>query len=75
MKADTLVNTIFDSMAEALCQSERIEIRGFGTFVVRQYKAYDGRNPRTGEVIAIQEKKLPFFRVGRDLKIQISSKL
>ena len=68
VKAETVVNTIFDSMIEALMQDNRIEIRGFGSFVNREYEAYKGRNPRTGEVIAVDEKKLPFFKVGKELK-------
>ena len=68
VKAETVVNTIFDSMIEALMRDDRIEIRGFGSFVNRQYGSYKGRNPRTGEVINVDEKKLPFFKVGIELK-------
>jgi len=72
-KAELVVNTIFDSMANALAHSDRIEIRGFGSFVVKQYEPYTGRNPKTGEKIAVNSKKLPFFKVGKDLKIRINS--
>lgn len=72
VKAETVVNTIFDSMVEALLRDDRIEIRGFGSFVNREYKAYKGRNPRTGEVIDVEEKKLPFFKVGKELKDEIN---
>lgn len=72
VKAETVVNTIFDSMVEALMRDDRIEIRGFGSFVNRQYDAYKGRNPRTGEVINVEEKKLPFFKVGKELKEDIN---
>ena len=68
VKAETVVNTIFDSMIEALMRDDRIEIRGFGSFVNRLYDAYQGRNPRTGEVINVDQKKLPFFKVGKELK-------
>jgi len=68
VKAETVVNTIFDSMVEALLQDNRIEIRGFGSFVNRKYDSYQGRNPRTGQVIKVDEKKLPFFKVGKELK-------
>jgi len=68
VKAETVVNTIFDSMVEALEKNERIEVRDFGTFVNRHYDAYQGRNPRTGEVIHVGEKRLPFFKVGKALK-------
>lgn len=72
VKAETVVNTIFDSMVEALMRDDRIEIRGFGSFVNRQYESYQGRNPRTGEVINVGEKKLPFFKVGKELKDDIN---
>lgn len=72
VKAETVVNTIFDSMVEALLRDDRIEIRGFGSFVNREYKSYKGRNPRTGEVIDVEEKKLPFFKVGKELKDEIN---
>ncbi len=72
VKAETVVNTIFDSMIESLMKDDRIEIRGFGSFVNRQYGSYKGRNPRTGEVINVDEKKLPFFKVGKELKEEIN---
>jgi integration host factor subunit beta len=72
VKAETVVNTIFDSMVEALMKDDRIEIRGFGSFVNRQYDSYKGRNPRTGQVIDVEEKKLPFFKVGKELKDDIN---
>lgn len=72
VKAETVVNTIFDSMIEALLRNDRIEIRGFGSFVNREYGSYKGRNPRTGEVISVGEKKLPFFKVGKELKEEIN---
>ncbi len=72
VKAETVVNTIFDSMIEALMKDDRIEIRGFGSFTNKAYDAYQGRNPRTGEVINVPEKKLPFFKVGKELKEEIN---
>ena len=72
VKSETVVNTIFDSMVEALMKDDRIEIRGFGSFVNRQYGSYKGRNPRTGQVINVEEKKLPFFKVGKELKEDIN---
>jgi integration host factor subunit beta len=72
VKAETVVNSIFDSMVEALLQDNRIEIRGFGSFVNRLYDSYQGRNPRTGEIIDVGEKKLPFFKVGKELKDDIN---
>lgn len=70
-KAEEIVSTIFDSMTKAMLQGDRIEIRGFGSFVVNDYKAYTGRNPKTGESIAVRPKKLPFFKVGKELKERV----
>lgn len=70
-KAEEVVDLIFDSMSETLQQGGRIEIRGFGSFVVREYGSYKGRNPRTGQSIQVKPKKLPFFKVGKELKEQI----
>jgi integration host factor subunit beta len=67
------INTIFDSMAEALSRSERIEVRGFGNFTVRDYDAYIGRNPKSGEAVQVPKKRMPFFRVGKDLNERINS--
>jgi integration host factor subunit beta len=62
---------IFNSMSEAMIAGERIEIRGLGSFVVKEYGAYTGRNPKTGEPIEVKPKKLPFFKVGKELKERI----
>jgi len=69
-KKDTeiVVNTIFDSMTEALKAGRRIEIRGFGSFQVKVREARDGRNPKTGEEVHIPDKRTPFFKVGKELK-------
>lgn len=72
VKAEAVANTVFDSMIEALIRGDRIEIRGFGSFVNRHYDAYKARNPRTGEVIFVDEKKLPFFKAGKELKDEIN---
>ena len=71
-RAEMVVNTIFDSMAAALQQGDGIEIRGFGSFTVRRYKSYEGRNPRTGEVVHVAPKKLPFFKVGKELRERVN---
>ncbi len=73
VKAEIVVNTVFDSMIESLMKDDRIEIRGFGSFVNRKYDSYKGRNPRTGEVINVEEKKLPFFKVGKELKEDVNN--
>ena len=67
-RAELVVNCVFDAMTEALERGEGIEIRGFGSFTVRPYKPYSGRNPRTGEPVPVGAKRLPFFKVGKDLK-------
>jgi len=71
-KAETIVNTVFESMETALTRGERIEIRGLGSFEVRSYKAYEGRNPRTGTPVGVQPKRLPFFKVGKELKERVN---
>lgn len=70
-RAEEVVNMIFNSMSEAMVAGERIEIRGLGSFVVKDYGAYTGRNPKTGEPIKVSPKKLPFFKVGKELKERI----
>jgi len=69
-KKDTeiVVNTIFESMADALRHGQRIEIRGFGSFQVKIREAREGRNPKTGEPVHISAKRTPFFKVGKELK-------
>ena len=62
-------------MVKALERGEGIEIRGFGSFTVRKYKAYEGRNPRTGETVHVAEKRLPFFKVGKDLRERVNAGL
>ena len=72
-RAETVVNCVFDAMTEALQKGEGIEIRGFGSFTVRPYKPYDGRNPRTGQPVPVPAKRLPFFKVGKELKELVNS--
>jgi len=67
-QAEAVVCCVFDTMTEALERGEGIEIRGFGSFTVRPYKPYDGRNPRTGQPVPVPAKRLPFFKVGKELK-------
>ncbi len=75
-KRDTeiVVNTIFNSMAEALKRGERIEIRGFGSFRVKIREAREGRNPKTGEAVHIPARRTPFFKVGSELKDRVGLK-
>jgi len=65
--SEQFVNIMVDYMISAMAKEERIEIRGFGSFVIRHYESYEGRNPKTGEKIQIEEKRLPFFKAGKDL--------
>jgi integration host factor subunit beta len=70
-KAKMVVNAIFENMAEALAQKERIEIRGFGSFKVKFCNGYNVRNPRTGDLIRVNGKELPFFKVGKQLRERV----
>ena len=70
-KAEEVVNTFFGEIERALINSERVEIRGFFSFKVKHYKGYKGRNPKTGEVIDVKPKRLPFFKVGKELKKRV----
>jgi integration host factor subunit beta len=72
-KAELIINCIFDSMEDALSTGNRIEIRGFGSFEIRRYKAYEGRNPRTGDPVGVNPKRLPFFKVGKELKERVNA--
>ena len=67
-----VVDTIFESMAQALQRGERIDIRGFGSFQVRVHRAHEGHNPKTGEVIHVPTRRRPFFRVAKELKETVS---
>ena len=72
-EAGSITNTLIDTMSDALAKGESIEIRGFGSFVVKEYDSYTGRNPKTGEKIKVAPKKLPFFKVGKDLREKVNS--
>ncbi len=67
-KSEEIVDVVFDTMFDSLADNDRIEIRGFGSFEVRQYDGYTGRNPKTGEKIAVDGKRLPFFKAGKELR-------
>jgi len=70
-KAIEVINLLFKGFTEELQNGGRIEIRGFGSFVVRNYDAYTGRNPKTGKNIKVSPKRLPFFKVGKELKERV----
>jgi integration host factor subunit beta len=69
-----VINLLFKGFTEELQNGGRIEIRGFGSFVVRNYNAYTGRNPKTGKNIKVSPKRLPFFKVGKELKERVDGK-
>jgi integration host factor subunit beta len=69
--AEDIVNTFFKEMEKSLLNDNRVEIRGLGSFKLKQYDGYDGRNPKTGKKINVKGKKLPFFKVGRELKERV----
>ncbi len=72
--AEIIVDTIFDSMVDALASGERIEIRGFGSFSVKQRGERQGRNPKTGEAVHVPAKRMPYFKVGKELFERINGK-
>lgn len=68
-----IISTILDSMTNALANGENVEIRGFGSFTIKHYKSYTGRNPKTGLETEVKAKQLPFFKVGKDLKEAVNA--
>ena len=70
-KAEEVVNLVFSEMTNALVAGDRVEIRGLGSFKVKSYGGYTGRNPKTGKQIKVKQKKLPFFKCGKDLKERV----
>ena len=72
-QTEILVNTVFDSIKEALEKGDKIEIRGFGSFRLRQRRMREGRNPKTGALVNVPSKKVPFFKAGKELKELVDS--
>jgi integration host factor subunit beta len=72
--AEVIVNEVFNSMADELRGDGRIEIRGFGSFVVKHRRSRDGRNPKTGASVSVAAKRIPFFKVGKELKLRVDGK-
>lgn len=72
--AESIVTIVLDAMTETLAKGDNIEIRGFGSFTVREYNSYNGRNPNTGEVVQVKPKKLPFFKVGKELRVSVNDR-
>jgi integration host factor subunit beta len=73
-QAIDIINLIFNGFTDTLKKGDKIEIRGFGSFSVREYESYEGRNPKTGENVDVGQKKLPFFKVGKELKNMVDTK-
>ena len=69
---ETIVDTTFDEITEALIRGDRVELRGFGTFSVKERNARTGRNPRTGESVTVDAKRLPFFKTGKGLRERLN---
>ncbi|HEU4341628.1 MAG TPA: integration host factor subunit beta [Candidatus Binatia bacterium] len=72
--SEVIINAIFDSMVDALAQGDRIEIRGFGSFVVKHRRARQGRNPKSGALVSVAAKRVPFFKVGKELRLRVDGK-
>ena len=72
-EAVAVVDVFFNEMSRAMARGDRVEIRGLCSFYVKQYKAYTGRNPKTGEPVKIQAKRLPFFKCGKELKERVDT--
>lgn len=70
-EAEKIMDIFFGTIEDALVKGDRVEIRGFGSFTVNNYKPYVGRNPKTGARIQVRSKKLPFFKVGKELKDRV----
>ena len=69
---ELIVGTVFDEISEALTRGERVELRGFGAFTVKRRDARTGRNPRTGEAVPVDEKAVPFFKAGKELRERVN---
>lgn len=70
--ADEVVTLLFDELSDRMSEGARVELRGFGSFQVRQYDGYTGRNPRTGEPIEVAPKRLPHFKPGKRLRAVVN---
>ena len=72
-ESEMVVNIVFDSMGDALRNGEKVEIRGFGSFTVREREAREARNPKSGEIVNIPAKKTPFFKTGKELRERVDN--
>jgi len=71
-RAELLIDVVFDCMQQSMSRGEKIEMRGFGSFTVRQYRAYNGRNPGTGAIVKVTPKRLAFFKVGKEMRERVN---
>lgn len=72
---ERIVHAVFDEIGAALARGDRVELRGFGAFLPRERAARTGRNPRTGDVVPVEEKSVPFFKVGKELRGRVNQRL
>lgn len=72
-EAELIVNTVFDTIGDALISGDRVEIRGFGSFTIRERDAREARNPKSGDVVKIAAKKTPFFKTGKELRERVNN--
>jgi integration host factor subunit beta len=72
-QADQVVELFFKELTISLAGGDRVEIRGFGSFFVKNYRAYTGRNPKTGDLVDVMPKKLPFFKCGKELRVRVDN--
>ena len=69
---ERIVSTVFDKISKTLASGDRVELRGFGAFSVKERKSRTGRNPKTGETVLVEKKSVPFFKAGKELRIQLN---
>jgi len=72
-ECELIVDTVFDHVSQALCRGDKVELRGFGSFRIRQRNPRKGRNPKTGDPVSVPEKRVPFFRVGKRLRERVGA--
>ena len=71
---ERIINTVFDRIVEALGNGDRVELRGFGAFSVKDRQSREGRNPRTGQSVKVEAKRVPFFKTGKELRERLNAK-
>ncbi len=74
-QVEVVVNTVLDGIKDALSRDDKVEIRGFGSFRIRHRRAKEGRNPKTGEAVAVPPKKVPFFKAGKEMREMVDGKI